>query len=251
MTILFRLILCLMLLLCAACGKKGALIPPDGLVPPPVSGLRVVQQGELFRISWLAPEIGVSGQGGTPLAGFRLYRRELRSPGDDCPTCGADELLIRTVELEFLRDVLREGNLFVASDGDVRSGKSYQYRVAAFEQSGAENRDSGRVKRRKVQPPPAPLLRLEEVPAGIMLEWGAVQVKSGTLSGYNVYRLRPGETISFRSLNTVPLTENRYEDLRMEQELRYRYRVRAVALVEGESVESDPSQEVEGRFVLP
>jgi predicted small lipoprotein YifL len=251
MTILLRFILFVVLLLCTACGKKGPLIPPDSSAPAPVSALQVAQQGEGFRISWLAPEQDRRNPGPSTLAGFRLYRREVRSPNDECPTCGADDLLIRTVDLEYLQDVVRIGNLFVVVDGDVKLGMSYQYQVTAFEKSGAENRDSGRVKRKKVRPPPTPNVRLEEVPAGLMLEWAPVQAVAGTLSGYNVYRLRPAEHYAFRPVNPAPIAEIRYEDLRLEPETLYRYQVRAVALVDGETVESDPSPQVEGRFVLP
>jgi predicted small lipoprotein YifL len=251
MTILLRLILFVMLLLCAACGKKGPLMPPDGFAPAPVSALQVAQQGEIFRISWLAPEQDLQNSGSSALAGFKIYRREVRSPSDECPTCGADDLLIRTVDLEYLQDVVRVGNLFVVVDGDIKLGKSYQYRVTAFEKSGAENRESGSVKRKKVQPPPAPTVRLQEVPAGIMLEWAPVPVGSGTLVGYNIYRLRPAERFAIRPFNPKPVVENRFEDMRVEAGTLYRYQVRTVALVDGETVESDPSPQVEGKFVLP
>jgi predicted small lipoprotein YifL len=251
MTVLLRFMLLVVLSLSAACGKKGPLIPPDGFAPAPVSALQVAQQGESFRISWLAPEQDLREQGTSALAGFRLYRREIRSPDDECPTCGADDLLIRTVDLEYLQDVVRVGNLFVVVDGGVKSGKSYQYQVTAFEKSGAENRDSGRVKRKKVGPPPAPAVLTAEAPGGLMLEWATVQAPAGILSGYNVYRLRPAERYAFHPITPAPVKETRFEDLRMEPDTVYRYLVRTVALVDGETVESDPSPQVEGKFVLP
>ena len=84
-----------------------------------------------------------------------------------------------------------------------------------------------------------------------MLEWAPVQAPAGTLSGYNVYRLRPGERYAFRPITPAPLKDTRFEDLRMEPETVYRYLVRSVALVDGETVESDSSPQVEGKFVLP
>jgi predicted small lipoprotein YifL len=244
--VVISLFLVALLFLCTACGKKGALIPPDGYAPPPVSSLQVLQQGERFRISWLAPEQELPGTGSSPLAGFRLYRRELHSPADECLTCGVEDLLIRSVELEYLQDVVRVGNLFVAVDGDVQVGKSYLYQVTAFEKGGVENRDSGRVKRKKVQPPPPPAVTIGEVPAGVLLEWPAVKITAGTIMGYNLYRLRPAETSVFRPFTPVPVTENRYEDLRMEPGTLYRYVLRTVASVEGE-----PSPQVEGKYLLP
>jgi predicted small lipoprotein YifL len=250
MPLLVRLLFLVMLLLCTACGKKGPLIAPDGYAPPPVSALEVVQQGERFRISWQAPEQESAG-GSSLLAGFRLYRREIRTPADECLTCGVEDLLIRSVELEYLKDTVRLGNLFVLFDGDVWVGKSYLYLVTAFEKGGGENRDSRRVKRKKVIPPPAPVATGGEVPAGIMLEWPDVVVTPGTLTGYNIYRQRPAEPFVLRPLTKAPVTETRYEDLRMEPGTVYRYTLRTVARVDGETVESDPSPQVEGKFILP
>ena len=241
----------LLLFLCTACGKRGVLIPPDGYVPTPVSSLQVVQQGDSFRISWRAPEQELSGTGISPIAGFRLYRRELRSPADECMTCGIEDILIRSVELEYLHDVVREGNLFVTYDGDVQQGKSYLYKVTTFEKGGGESRDSGRVKRKKVIPPPAPFVSIGEVPAGVIVAWSKVQVPTGSLVGYTIYRSRLTQRTLFSPLNPRPITENRYEDLRMEQGTPYRYVLRTVAIVEGETVESDPSAPVEGKYLLP
>jgi predicted small lipoprotein YifL len=245
------LLLLTLFFLCTACGKKGVLIPPDGYVPTPVSSLQVVQQGDSFRISWLAPDQELSGTGSSPIAGFRLYRRELRSPADECTSCGIEDILVRSVDLEYLQDVVREGNLFVTYDGDVQRGKSYLYKVTTFEKGGGESRDSGRVKRKKVTPPPVPVVTIGEVPAGMMLVWSNVQVPTGSLVGYTVYRSRLTQRSVLRPLNPRPVTENRYEDLRMEQDTPYRYVLRTVAIVEGETVESDPSAPVEGKYLLP
>lgn len=244
MIILIRMSIMLLFLLCVSCGKKGALIPPDIAAPPLVNALQVVQQGENFRIAWQVPN-------NAAVAGFRIYRREIRSSNDECPACGAEDLLIRMVDLEYLRDVIRDGNLFTVVDSDVQQGKTYQYQVTAYEPGGAENRNSGRVKRTKHIPPPPPAVMLSDAPAGVMLEWAPVAVKAGTLSGYNVYRLRPGELHSVRPLNREPLHESRYEDLRMEQGIVYRYLVRSAARIGSETVESDASPQVQGRFVLP
>ena len=77
----------ILILLLVGCGKKGALIPPEALVPAPVGDPQVTQRGETFRVSWTAPSREESGR---PLQGgvrFRLYRREVLPPGQDCSTC--------------------------------------------------------------------------------------------------------------------------------------------------------------------
>lgn len=244
-------LLILSLLLLAACGKKGPLIPPDLPPPPPVSALRVDQHGENFRISWTAMTPEAGKEPATAIAGFRIYRRDIRSPDDECADCGAEDLLIRTVDSDYLQDVVKVGNFYAVTDGDVRTGKTYQYRVTAFSRNEITFSESTRVKRKKVPPPPAPVVRLGEVAAGLLLEWQPVSTTTGTVTGYAVYRLRPGERHAVGHLGRVAAVEPHYEDLRMEPDTMYRYQVRSIALVDGETVESEPSPEVSGKLVLP
>lgn len=248
MTFVRYLLFAVITIALAGCGKKGALIPPDGYPPPPVPAFQVEQKGKVFRLTWQMPE--KSPHMAEPV-GFRVLRREIRSTADECPDCGPDDLLIRTVDLEYLRDAVRIGDTFLVTDVDVQQGKTYLYRVQAFDRSGSEGSDSRRVMRRCVTPPPAPVVRISEVPAGIMLEWAPIAPRVGTLAGYQVYRLRGAERYDLKPLANVSQGETRYEDLRMEPELVYRYLVRSVTQVDGETVESEPSPEVSGKLVLP
>ena len=64
--------LCLtgLLLLLAACGRRGALLPPEALLPAPVADLQVAQRGEAFELSWSRPTTTDKGRPLKDLAGF-------------------------------------------------------------------------------------------------------------------------------------------------------------------------------------
>jgi hypothetical protein len=52
-------------------------------------------------------------------------------------------------------------------------------------------------------------------------------------------------------LNGTPVREAAFEDSRLEQGVKYVYAVRTVAVIEGETVESELSNEVEGTLSEP
>ncbi len=63
----------LLVLFLSACGRKGALVRPEALVPATVTDFSVVQKGENAYLSWSLPKRLVSGGKLTDLAGFRLF----------------------------------------------------------------------------------------------------------------------------------------------------------------------------------
>jgi hypothetical protein len=52
-------------------------------------------------------------------------------------------------------------------------------------------------------------------------------------------------------VNDKPVREDRFEDLTLEQGVSYQYVVRTIANVDGEEVESVPSNEVTGELAEP
>ena len=53
------------------------------------------------------------------------------------------------------------------------------------------------------------------------------------------------------AINDKPVQENHFEDLTLEQGMHYQYVVRAIIKVDGEAVESVPSNEVTGELSTP
>jgi predicted small lipoprotein YifL len=246
---IFLIILCVTL---CACGRKGPLIPPEALVPAAISDLKVAQQGELFRISWSRP---AREEGGGPLrdlAGFQLFKREVLPPAEDCEECPSAYRLLKAVDLDYLQEVRRSGDLFLLSDAELRQGKTYQYKAVSLKRDGTPSRESNRARRKKVEPPLPPVLQTNSTPTGVLLEFVAIPFpEGGVIQGYNVYRRRQGEPMPLRPLNAAPVSGNTYEDLHPERGTVYSYAVRTVALVDGESVESISSNEMEGALTAP
>jgi predicted small lipoprotein YifL len=248
-----RLILALIIgALFAGCGKKGALIPPEALVPAAITDLQVEQRGGEFRLSWSAPD---KEEGGLPLrdlSGFQLARREVLPAGQDCPACPDSWRLLSAIDLAYLQEVRRSGKRFYYTDRELRPAFSYQYQVTSVNRPGAVSKPSNRPTRKAVEPPLPPMLQAQPAPSGIQLEFVALPVPSReALVGYNIYRQRPGEPLPLTPLNLQPVTDHTYEDQQVTPGVTYQYTVRTLARSDGELVESAPSNEVSAVFVLP
>ncbi len=245
------LLIAMMVFVLTGCGRKGPLVPPEAMAPAPIADLRVEQQGESFVISWTQPG---REEGGVPLknlAGFRVFRREVLPPGEDCEECPTAYKLIRTVDPEYLQDVVRVGNSYTFVDTGLETGKSYQYKIVAFKADGSESKQSNLARRKKVVPPLPPVVHATSTSTGVILHWEPVAVaKDASLLGYRVYRKRAGSAAT-QSLTVKPVQETSFEDLRLEGGETYDYTVRTVAKVDGETVESEPSATVSGRLTEP
>ena len=231
----------------AACGKKGPLIPPEALVPASIKDLRVTQQGERFLVTWSQPSREEAGRPLQGLAGFRLFRREVLPAGEDCEECTGAYRLLVNVDLEYPQGVVRNGSLFSFTDVDLETGKTYQYKIVSFKTDGAESKQSNLARRKKVTPPLPPVIAATPSETEITLTWQPVAAPpKGSLLGYLVYR-GTGDS-PLLSLRKKPFPETVFEDLGLERGVKYRYTVTAVAQVEGETVESDPSAAATGEL---
>jgi predicted small lipoprotein YifL len=247
-----KFIVLTLVLLLAACGKKGPLVYPEALVPAQVTNLKVEQKGERFQISWSQPAREEGGDRLKDLAGFRLFRREVLPPGEDCEECPKAYRLITTVDAEYPQGVVRWGDLYFFSDAELAAGKTYQYKVVSFKRDGAESSPSNRTRKKWVAPPRAPELKALSGPTSVLLTWEPAPLQqNAALEGYNVYRKRPGGILPPKPLNGSPLGETRFEDLSPERGTKYGYAVRTVARMDGEMVESGPSNEAEGELTEP
>jgi predicted small lipoprotein YifL len=246
------LMITVLVLLLASCGRKGRLIPPEALRPAPVSDLQIAQKGESFQVSWSQPAHGEGGRPIKDLAGFHLLKREVLPPEEDCESCPTAYKLLKNVDLEYLQDVRLVGGSLFLSDPDVVTGKTYQYKLLSFQKDGTPSRDSNKARYRKVPPPAPPRLKAVFSPTGVLLQWegGALPANSKVI-GYNVYRLRADALPPLLPVNAAPMPGPDYEESRLERGVTYTYTVRTVAEMEGVKVESKPSNEVKGTLAEP
>ena len=240
----------LLLLSLVGCGKKGALIPPEALVPAPIGNLAVTQQGNYFRLSWSAPSKEVGGARLKDLAGFLLFRRVLLPANQDCDECQGAYAERARIDLDYPGEIRRSGDLYLFDDHDLKLGESYQYKVRSFTKEGAQSRDSNRAHRGAVTPPLPPVLEALSSSAGVVLAFVALPPEQGKLVGYNVYRGKSDQPLPLFPLNPKPVTGNNYEDKALLVGVHYSYAVRTVAeMPNGETVESAPSNLADGTML--
>ena len=244
--VLHGILLVTALALLSGCGKKGALVPPEALVPAPVSNLALAQKGEEIQVSWSAPS---RQEGGAPLrdlAGFLLFRRPVLPPAEECEACPGAYSQLARVDIDYPQGARRVGDLWLYSDRDPRKGSAYQYKVRSFTADGARSGDSNKARRSVLAPPPPPVLEVLSSASEIVLAFVALPPEEGTLVGYNIYRSKKGDDLPLSPLNPAPVTGNTYQDQEPLIGVAYSYAVTSVAEVGGETVESAPSNLAQG-----
>jgi len=245
---LFVMIVLMSLL--AACGRKGGLVPPDSLVPGAVANLRAEQKGEQFYVTWSAPSRDAGGKPLKDLAGFRLLRREVLPPDEDCESCPTAYRLVQEVDLEYPKGVQVYNDLYIFTDTGLKDGTTYQYKLVAYNKEGAESAPS-RARSKKVVSPAAPRLTAASTPTGVTLEWQPAAGAGTDRAGFNVYRRRGSDIATLTLLTPQPVKGTRYEDLRLDFAVTYTYMVREVVSAEGQLVEGAASNEATGALALP
>jgi predicted small lipoprotein YifL len=235
-----------------ACGKKGPLVSPDALAPGPIADLKVRQTGSRFLLCLSPPSRDEAKRPLKDLAGVRVFRREVLPPSEDCEECPTAYRLLRTIDLEYPDDILRFGSLYCLADAELVPGNTYQYKAVSFQRDGTMSDDSNKVRRKLVTPPVAPVLKVVSAESGVVLEWtGSPLSGQGVLAGFNIYRGRAQGDVPFDPFITMPAAVTRYEDKSLELGGKYFYVVKAVARVDGELIESEPSNSVFGELKLP
>lgn len=236
----------------AACGRKGPLVPPESLVPAPVADLKVEQQGDGFLVSWSPPGQQAGGGRLTGLAAFRLLRREVLPPAEDCEMCPNAYRTVASVDLSYPRGVRRADGRWYYLDRDVVAGHTYQYRVVSVTADGSATPPGPPARRRLIAVLAPPHLSGEFSPVSVTLHWDAPALPAGAeLLGFTVYR---GGSAGFpppTPLVRLAADEHSFEDLRVESAALYRYGVRSVVRVGGETVESPLSNEIAGTLAPP
>ena len=84
--IFLGIVLVLLITPVIGCGKKASPIPPEGeQMPPPVSNLAALVDGDTLNLSWTVP--APTDQYPLPAAGFRVqaYKQSLDEPCLNCP----------------------------------------------------------------------------------------------------------------------------------------------------------------------
>lgn len=239
------------ILLCG-CGRKGPLIPPEALVPAPVNDLTVTQRGESFLVSWTIPDRDGGGRPVMDVSYFRLFKREVLPPDEDCEACIDAYRVLKEVDLDYPRDARRLGDRLFISDVGVTAGVTYQYKVVSYLKDGTPSPDSNKFRLKKIAPLPAPVLKALSTPTSVVLHWEEKEMPAYVNArGYNIYRWRASDPPAILPLNDTPIHGTGFEDFRLERGVSYIYSVRGVVEADGRQVESAFSNEVKEALTEP
>lgn len=220
-----------LLSLAGACGKKEVPFPPDLTLPGPVRDLKVVQSGDTLVVSWAFPRENLLGQPLVQLMGFRLYRA-VASGTAPAAGCAPDFVLVADIDLAYPKLAEVQGETVTLRDEDLRPGRCYSYRVAAYGPRGRPGAFSEVVSHAWGVLPRTPgLLTAQAGDREVQLSWSEVTtLEDGSplkdLAGYLVYRRTPQD--DWQRLTPDPLSVSRFHDVAVANEVEYTYKVRAV-----------------------
>jgi len=231
-----------------ACGKKGALIYPDMLVPAAPAAVTAQQSGASVKLQFV---IADKDRGGRPLqgvSGVKISRRATEvGQKNVCRSCQSDYQLFQTLYIDHLpANTQRFGRRLIVVDDNVNAGNIYSYLIVPFTSDGVDGISSLAAEARVIAPLPASDLKIQPFPTEVKLWFSSQPLISGALLGYNLYRWSAVTARSYQPLNREPIKGNEYVDSNLERGVKYRYSVRdLIQLASGDIVESAESNEVE------
>ena len=143
-------------ILCISCGKFGRPLPPEKVSPEGLEIKDVKPSSEGITFTWLSPQVDTRGKKLRSLGGYNLYRRELLTD-DDLTDSYAKYDLLDTVEdktfpvLEERKNIAKkelkpvrkvsltdEERTIEYTDKTLEAGKSYVYKIVAYNNSSVE-----------------------------------------------------------------------------------------------------------------
>ena len=186
-------------------------------------------------LEWSLPKENTDGSKLVDLQGFKVLRESFE--GEECKGCPERLVPIAEVDLASGGHYVIEADRVFWVDKGLRAGRTYGYRVVAFNRRGHFSQRSNKVEVLWDIPPPSPKqLRAVAGDGMVELQWAPVE----EAVGYNLYRCEAEEDFPLHPLNPEPIEDTHYRDTRVVNDRDYRYAVRSVSkagetLIEGSS----------------
>lgn len=230
----WRIAVCVLLALAAvaACGRRTTPQVPDSPRPEQVRDVKAVTRDAVAFLSWPLPSHNVEGRSLEPadVVMFQIYRAELGTDRKKARHKPYAEIDMRAPAPATVRN-----NTVSWSDGNLKYGQAYGYRIRAVTARGGISQPSEEVR-------VMPVLPLA-VPAGLiatgrdsstLLSWETVTTwMDGSPAvgfvGYNLYRGPERGRYEEVPLNQQPLTAASYKDTAVANDRTYYYVVRSVS----------------------
>ena len=237
----------LMIVMLAACGKKGPVRPK---VTRPLAApfeVTLQQQGNLFVLGWTIPTANHDGSA-EDLTGFRI-KRLTYDAAEDCPTCRDPQMEVTVLDIKRPAPGQRIGNRMYWRDLDIRPANGYRYAIVPLTLGGIEG-PAATIHLAVQQPPPSPTaLQVEAGDAQVTVQWTAPELTANMeLLGYNLYRRQAKRSFPIVPVNIEPLQMTRLLDRGLDNGRAYEYRVSALIRIGDQLLESMASP---GALITP
>lgn len=235
------------LVLAAACGKKGDPLPPLRTIPMVTKDLEVRQQGSSMLLELTYPATTSAGMVLGGIDSLELYRIKKPVLGEQVPTAEAAEFeadaeVVRTLRGTELESAIVGDRIQFRLSMDAPDPENPEASIFAVRTvKGPESSDfSNRSTLVPAEPPTPPTdLQLIARRGGVELRW-----QSGDAEGFDVFRRLATERGYGPPLRSVPGDKRQVTDVRAKYGERYIYSVRAIT-GEEPRVESDLASEAE------
>ena len=245
-----------------SCGKKGPIYPPVEKIPKNVEGFKIIQQGDEVALLWLNPSAYIDGSPMPNLAGIEIWNFEEEKESEEEFAPLMEESFIEGAEIlvHIPREKFPEHQ--VDRKGSPLSMRfSYRFKLSdigtrrlsfAMKVKDDRGRFTDFSELRSIVPQVAALppenLSAAVHKDSIELNWDPPsknidQSQPLVLFGYNVYR-SSGEGEAAR-VNSLLLSENRYEDKNFVFGNLYRYHIRSSSTEASPFLESQESKPIE------
>ena len=236
----FLLILPILLVaLIGGCGKKGAPVPWQTIVPKKILDLEGIPREGGLLLQWTVPKENTDKSVLDNLVEIRILRSEGALVGGECPGCGEGTKDIQKVKVDPKQEV--PGKRMSAFFEDQEPKRVYMYQVVCINRRGHPSAPSNAVWVYWDRPPAPPRgVKVEEGDKRVELSWEPAE----GATGYHIYRRGEDEAFPTQPLNREPVNLAHYTDLNVENEKKYIYSVRAVTRVVKTDVEGKGSPEV-------
>ena len=253
-----RLLLMVVFIGLAACGKKADPVPPRLVVPRAITDLKIdIRPGARYLV-WSIPAENTDGSRPAELKGFNIFSKTLKQGDEGCVFC--DEGF----------DLLAEVNFPRPKQGYIESGMVYYplpliprdllqaVKVVSRNNHGWQSKASNKIKVYGYEPldPPKPLT-CEPGAAIVTLNWKKPLPDKSTgeqvkVYGYRVYRQDASQ--KWQLVTPEVITDLSYVDVGLKDWQSYRYAITAISIFQGtpwESRRSIPISVVPGDYTPP
>jgi fibronectin type 3 domain-containing protein len=221
----------------SGCAKKGPPVAWETIVPKRIVDLGAIPREGRLLLEWSIPKENTDKSPVTDLVSFQILRSEGVLVGDECRGCGGKPKVVHEMKVETKEEEKKKRMAIFFEEQQAR--KVYVYQVVSINRRGYPSAPSNPVTVYWDYPPQSPrMVTAERGDKKVDLSWEPVV----GATGYNVYRRMEGEEeFPVNPLNREPLKEDRYIDLRVHNDIKYFYSVRAVKRVVKTDVEGKGS----------